>query len=82
MLFDAKIDAGFQVVHVAKLAVLRGLFVIVTLRAGVQGYGGKIALKFVRTTLVECVAIRRFVVDLVARSAAAIGICEAHTLRV
>ena len=81
--FEASnIDAGFQVVYVAKLAVLRGLFIIVTLRATIQTYGEKIALKIVGIALVECVAIRRFVVDLVARSAAAIGVCEAHALRI
>ena len=81
--FEASnIDAGFQVIYVAKLAVLRGLFIIVTLHAGIQAYGKKIALKIVRIALVECLAIGRFVVNFVARSAAAIGVCEAHALRI
>ena len=41
MAFDTEIDAGFQMVYVTKLAVLRGLIIIVTLRAGIQAYGEK-----------------------------------------
>ena len=79
---DAEVDAGFQVIYVAKLAVLRSLFIIVTPRAGIQAYGEKIALKIVRIALLECLAIGRFVVDLVARSATAIGVHDAHALRI
>ena len=42
---DAEVDAGFQVIYVAKLTVLRSLSIIVTPRAGIQAYGEKIALK-------------------------------------